>query len=314
MRIAVAGEALIDFTSTGTLAFQGREGGSPLNTAVACARLGQPTAFLTALSNDLFGERLLQHMQRNGVDTRFVVRSGAPSMLAFVEHAALTNRYAFLAEGSADSGWAPDPLPELPASCTALHIGSISLLREPAASRIVALAAASVAHRLVVLDPNVRESLIADMSAYRERFRGWLPHTSLLKLSDEDLAQIAPQGGDEAIAGWLDEGPYAVVVTRGAQGATLYRAGHAPLSVPAPPLDVADTVGAGDTFSAGLSVGLLEQGVERPGELPALSDAQWQRTLVFAAAAAGLNCTRPGADPPTRDELRRFLNERSGLG
>jgi fructokinase len=309
MRIAVAGEALIDFTSTGQLAFQGREGGSPLNTAVACARLGQTTAFFTALSKDLFGERLLQHMQHNGVDTRFVVRSDAPSMLAFVEHTARTNRYAFLAEGSADSGWAPDPLPELPASCAALHIGSISLLREPAASRIVALAAASARRRLVVLDPNVREALIADMGAYRDRFLGWLPHTSLLKLSDEDLAHIAPQDADAAIAGWLDDGPHAVVVTRGAQGATLYRAGHAPLSVAAPRLDVADTVGAGDTFSAGLSVGLLEQGVERRDDLPALSDAQWQHTLVFAAAAAGLNCTRPGADPPTRDELRRFLDE-----
>src|SRR5512140_3699315 len=95
MRIAQLGEALIDFTSTGPLAFQGHPGGSPLNTAVACARLGQPTEFLTQLSTDLFGERLLAYLEENGVDTRYVLRSSAPSTMAFVEHLPGTNRYAF---------------------------------------------------------------------------------------------------------------------------------------------------------------------------------------------------------------------------
>src|SRR5512140_962268 len=127
MRIAQLGEALIDFTSTGPLAFQGHAGGSSLNTAVACARLGQPTGFLGQLSTDLFGEALLRHLQENGVDTRFVLRSDAPSTLAFVEHAAGTNRYAFFRHGAADAGWAPPRPPELPAETTFVHFGSISL-------------------------------------------------------------------------------------------------------------------------------------------------------------------------------------------
>ena len=134
MRIAQLGEALIDFTSTGPLAFQGHLGGSPFNTAVACARLGQPTGFLGQLSTDLFGEALVRHLQENGVDTRFVVRSDAPSTLAFVERTTATNRYAFFRHGAADVGWAPRPLPALPAETAFLHFGSISLLAEPAAT------------------------------------------------------------------------------------------------------------------------------------------------------------------------------------
>ena len=115
MRIALTGEALIDFTASqaGTLAFLGHEGGSPLNTAVACARLGQPTGFLTQLSTDLFGERLMRFLERNGVDTGFIMRSSAPSTLAFVERTPETNRYAFYTRGSADATWSPEPLPRV---------------------------------------------------------------------------------------------------------------------------------------------------------------------------------------------------------
>ncbi len=142
MRIALAGEALIDFTGSG-MTFQGHCGGSPLNSAVACARLGQPTAHITQLSTDLFGEQLLRHMLDNGIDTRFVLRSDDPTTVAFVERGPQTNRYAFYSLGSADSRWAPEPLPRLPESCRFLHFGSISLLQDPAARRITEFVAAT---------------------------------------------------------------------------------------------------------------------------------------------------------------------------
>ena len=310
MRIAIVGEALIDFTSTGAgLRFDGREGGAPANIAIAAARLGVPAGFISQLSNDLFGQRLWAHLQRNGVDLRFVTRSDAPSTLAFVERTPTTNAYAFYTNGTADTQWSPAQLPQLPERCQFLQFGSIALLHEPAASRIIDLVMAERARgRIVLFDPNVRPSLIADLNDYRKRFGEWVRHADLLKLSDEDTSLIAP---DKSAADFADEllarGLRAVVVTRGAQGASLFRRDAARIDVRAPAKPVVDTIGAGDTFAAGLAVALLEQGVQHAGQLAELAPAVWQDVLRFAAMAAALNCTRPGADPPQRAELDQAL-------
>jgi fructokinase len=308
MQIAQLGEALVDFTATGPLAFQGHLGGSPFNTAVACARLGRPTGFLGQLSTDLFGEALLRHLHENGVDTRFVVRSDDPTTLAFVEHAGGTNRYAFFRRGAADAAWAPRPPPELPAETAFVHFGSIALLQEPAASAIEAVVAESAGRRVVVLDPNVRPGLVPDLAAYRERFTRWLRMTDLLKLSDEDVELLAPgQSPAHAADAWLAAGPRAVVITYGASGAILHRAATPPLEVSAPVVAVVDTIGAGDTFTAGLSVALAQREVARAEQLRALPDAAWREVLRFAAAAAALDCTRAGANPPRLAEVSAFL-------
>jgi fructokinase len=309
VRIALAGEALIDFVSHGDLAYQGHVGGSPLNAAVACARLGQPTGYLTQLGTDLLGDRILRHLQENGVDTRFVTRADQPATLAFVERTPTTERYVFYPRGCADSRWAPSPLPTLPPEVSFLHFGSISLLQEPAASAIEQLVEASAGQRVVVLDPNVRASLITEPGAYRARFARWLASTDLLKLSDEDLAFLAPGStAADAAASWLGSGPRVVVVTEGAAGVTLHAAGRPPLRVAAPRVNVSDTIGAGDTFTAGLSVGLLERGVARVADLARLGTEDWRSILTFAAAAAALDCTRQGCDPPRRGEVAAFLD------
>jgi fructokinase len=308
MRIALVGEALIDFTCTHGLAFEGHEGGAPTNSTIAAARLAQPTGFISQLSTDLFGERLMAYLQANGVDTRFVLRSDAPSTLAFVERTATTNRYAFYMRGTADTLWAPAELPALPDSCRYLHFGSIALLNEPAASRITDLVTAQRGQRIVVFDPNVRPSLVTDMAVYRKQVSHWAGLCDLLKFSDEDAAHLAPAMSlADAAAFYLSRGPRAVVITRGGEGATLYRSGRTPIEVVPPPVKVVDTIGAGDTFSAGLSVGLLEQGVEHASQLDALSDEAWNAVLRLAATAAALNCTREGADPPTRDQVRAAM-------
>ncbi len=314
MQVAFVGEALIDFTGSPArpLAFQGHAGGSPLNAAVACARLGVPTAYLTQLSTDLFGEQLLGHLQANGIDTSLVTRSSAPSTLAFVERGDRTNRYAFFTTGSADAAWSPQPVPRLPTTCRALHFGSISLLREPGATAITALVRAHAGRLIVVFDPNVRLGLIDDLPAYRERFDTWRRLATVLKLSDEDVAALAPGGPPvEAAAQWLrqgdEPGPSAAVVTQGGQGATLLRRGRPPMPVPAPAVTVRDTIGAGDTFGAALTVALLEAGVGTDADLQALDDAAWRAALEFAAAAAALNCEREGADPPDRSAVTAAL-------
>ena len=308
MQIAVAGEALIDFLNTGPLAFQGHFGGSPFNTAIAASRLGAATGYLTQLSTDMFGQPLRAYLAENGVDTRFILTSEAPSTLAFVERAAGTNRYVFLAKHSADAGYAPDPLPDLPPETVFLQFGSVSLLNEPAATTITDLVAKHHGRCIIGFDPNVRPSLIPDMEAYRRRAEGWLRQTHLLKISDEDVALLAPGVSFEACAArWFGLGVRAAVVTRGGAGASLFRPGAPRLDVTPPKVQVADTVGAGDTFTAGLLNGLLDAGVRRVADLEGLGDAAWNRVLAFAATAAALNCTRTGCNPPRRTEVTDFL-------
>ncbi|MCY1510983.1 2-dehydro-3-deoxygluconokinase [compost metagenome] len=249
-------------------------------------------------------------LERNGVDTRLILRSDAPSTLAFVERTPQTNRYAFYTRGSADATWAPEPLPQLPAECRFLHFGSISLLQEPASSRIADLVAAQTGRCVIVFDPNVRPSLIPDMAAYRARVTGWFAMADLVKLSDEDAQLLAPGRPIDALAAeCLTAGARAVVVTRGGAGATLWRTGSAPLTVAAPRVEVVDTIGAGDTFTAGLSVALLAQGVEHPAQLAELGDDHWRAVMRFAATAAALNCTREGADPPTLEAVHTALSQ-----
>ena len=300
MRIALVGEALIDFTGSGGMAFKGHCGGSPLNAAVACARLGAATGYITQISNDLFGDQLLQHMHLNGIDTCFIQRGDGPSTVAFVERGPQTNRYAFYSRGSADSAWSPKQLPQLPTDCHFLHFGSISLLQDPAATRISEFIAANVGQRVIIFDPNVRLSLIADLPAYRQRFQRWLSCADLMKLSDEDADALAPgTPHDIAAKAWLQTGPRAIVITRGADGAVLYRKDHEPVHISAPKVDVADTIGAGDTFTAGVSVALMSHGIANAEQLDRLTDVAWCQVLKFAATAAALNCTREGANPPT---------------
>lgn len=308
MRVALAGEALIDFASVGEMRFQGYCGGSPLNTAVAVARLGQPTGYITQLSTDLFGVRLRRHLEDNRVDTRFVLSHPAPSTLAFVEHDGETNRYQFLAKDTADALYAPQSLPELPEETAFLHFGSVSLLVEPAATAITRLVEQHRRRVIIVFDPNVRPTLIADAAAYRARCRGWILASHLIKLSEEDAAYIAGNADiDSAIAGWLDTGPIAVLLSRGPGGVRLYRRGSAPFDMPAFRVEVADTIGAGDTLTAAAVVALLERGVSSTGQLALMDDAAWREVLRFATTAAAINCTRLGADPPTRDEVARYL-------
>jgi fructokinase len=260
------------------------------------------------VSTDMFGDFLLDVMIENGIDPRFVVRTSANSTVGFVQHTPTSNRYVFLRKGGADAGWSPTPLPTLPAETQVIHFGSISLLQEPAASAYLALLESNAGRRLIVLDPNVRTSLIADLEAYRGSFRRWLSSTDLLKLSDEDVESLAPGvPPGEAADRWLKAGPRAVIITYGASGAILHRAGKPPLPVSAPAVAVVDTVGAGDTFSAGLSVALLERGVRRGADLAELPDERWLETLRFAAAAAALNCTRAACSPPRLAEVLAFL-------
>jgi fructokinase len=299
--IVVAGEALIDLVPQGRGALAGLQpalGGGPFNTAVALGRLGSPTAFASRASHDAFGEALLDGLRRAGVDVSAVQRGPEPTTLAVATvDSGGSAAYSFYVEGTADRLFTtPAALPE---GTRAVSFGTCSLALEPGASAYEELMRSAAGQGLfTALDPNIRAGLIPDADAYRERFRGWLPSVTLLKLSEEDAQWL---GGTPRE--WLGAGPSAVVVTRGGDGLTVYTADGAEHRVPGEKVDVVDTIGAGDTVNAALLHGLSTLDALSARALAGLGPDTWRRLLGFAARAAAVTCSRAGAEPPYAAEL-----------
>ncbi|MEU5578079.1 carbohydrate kinase [Streptomyces huasconensis] len=306
--IVVAGEALIDLvpqetaggTAAGLPVLAPRLGGGPYNTAVALGRLGSPVAFCSRVSRDAFGEALLGGLRAAGVDISYVERGPEPTTLAVASIGADGSAgYSFYVEGTADRLFsAPEHLPE---GVRAMSFGTCSLVLEPGASAYEDLLRRAAARGVfTALDPNVRAMLIPDADAYRARFKSWLPSVSLLKLSREDADWL---GGTPRE--WLAAGPSAVVVTHGGDGLTLYTGDGTELRVPGEPVDVVDTIGAGDTVNAALLHGLAARDALSAEALAALDEDGWTAVLRFAARAAAITCSRAGAEPPYAVELGR---------
>lgn len=310
------GEILIDFLPLErggeVTGFSMHPGGGPFNVAVGLARLGQPTAFVGKVGADYFGRRLRQAVRAEGVDDRWLLDAPAPTTLAFVAVEDGEPVFTFYGDGAADTLLAPDDLPpELFESAAILHFGGISLLRGSTPAAALAAAEGLRGRALVSLDPNVRPRLIADAAAYRATLARAVAACDVLKLSAADVAWLAP-GADAAAyaAAQLEAGPGLVALTRGGAGVSALRLRDGRLErvdAPAFPVDLADTVGAGDAFTAGLLAALAAAGVTGRAALEAMPAEQLRAALRQGAAAAALNCARPGADPPRAAELAAFL-------
>lgn len=306
--IVVCGEALMDVfangdTATG-MALDARVGGSPFNVAVGLARLGRPVSFVGTLSRDFLGQRLLRSLANEGVVIDAVSRVDAPTTLSLVGmDAAGVPSYAFYGSDGADRQLTLDTLGRLPMAMAALHIGSFATVVEPVATTLRAMVERCQGQTPVSYDPNVRLNVEPDVARWRAMLQWMLPRTQLLKISEEDLSLLMPgcdpqQFLDEALA----QGVGAAVVTRGAAGA-LARTASATVSVSAVSVQMVDTVGAGDTFQAGLLTWLAENQCLRIEELAALDMRRLTAAVEFAVRAAAITCTRRGADMPRRAEL-----------
>ena len=176
---------------------------------------------------------------------------------------------------------------------------------EPCAETYAALLAREGATRAVMMDPNIRPGFITDAARYGDRLARMLAMTDIVKVSDEDLAWLYPDAGDlpERLVKLRNTGPAVVVLTKGAEGATATLADGTEVHVAAPAVTVADTVGAGDTFNAGLMASLSAQGVLGKAGLRALTPAQMQAALDLAARTAAVTVSRAGANPPWAAEL-----------
>jgi fructokinase len=306
--ILSCGEALIDMlprdTVAGEPAFAPYAGGAVFNTAIALGRLGAPSGFFTGLSTDLFGQILDQTLAASDVDTALCARSARPTTLAFVRLVNGQATYAFYDENTAGRLLSVEDLPDLPARIDTLFFGGISLVNDPAATAYETLQArANAAGRVTMIDPNVRPGFIQDAEAYRARIDRMITAADIAKLSDEDLHWLYGDGHPDDLArAILAKGPRVVFITEGAKGARAVTATQDRF-IAAPKVTVADSVGAGDTFNAGVLAALhLHRSLTKAG-VAALPDSTLDAALTLGTRAAAITVSRPGANPPWSREL-----------
>ena len=305
--ILCCGEALIDMlpreTMLGENGFAPYAGGAVFNTAIALGRLEQPTAFFTGLSDDMMGDILRDTLRRSKVDFSYCATLSRPTTIAFVKLVDGHASYAFYDENTAGRMITEADLPALGEDCEALHFGAISLIPEPCGSTYEALLVREHAKRVISLDPNIRPGFIKDKASHMARIRRMAAMSDIVKFSDEDLAWFGLEGDEETLARhWLHHGAKLVVVTRGAQGAAGYTANHK-VTVPSEKVTVVDTVGAGDTFDAGVLASLKKQNLLTKDQVANLSQDQIANALALGAKAAAVTVSRAGANPPFASEI-----------
>jgi len=316
--ILCCGEALIDmvpFHASEGDAFRPLPGGSPYNSAVAVGRLGVPVTFLGCLSQDFFGDMLVNRLRDNSVRTNLIVRSEAHSTLAFVKlEQGKEPQYVLYTEGTAVRYFSPADLPAtLPVEVQCILFGSISMTMEPIASTIETMilreAKRTDSHAPIIsFDPNIRPIMITDRVSYGRRMEVWMAHSTIVKISGADMEFVFPDlRRDEALQRILSLGPRLVITTLGNDGAmaigkrddgSLFTA-----TAPVVEVTVADTIGAGDTFHAAFLSWLELHGKMSRSALSALTETDLHDALFFANKAASLVCSRHGAEPPTMAEI-----------
>ncbi|RKR86514.1 fructokinase [Micromonospora pisi] len=326
MPVTVIGEAVVDLVPEPDGRYAAHPGGSPLNVAVGLARLDVPTRLLARFSTTALGRRLREHAAANGVDLRYAVDAAEPATLAVVS---LTGDgsagYDFYVEGTADWAWQPSELATALARRGIVHAGSLAVFLPPGADHVGAALSAAREHGMIVsLDPNVRPGLLGAPAEARARVDHLVCRTHVVKASEEDVGWLYPgHSVEQVLDHWHDLGATLGVVTLGPHGAVA-RSGNQLLRQAAPALEVVDTIGAGDAFTAGLLAVLsraswrsapspgADLDAELSGANPSWSEEEIVAALRYAVEVAGATCARPGADPPRWQELPGHTTDSAG--
>jgi len=299
----------MDLVPAGPELFEAAPGGSPANVAVSVARLGAPVRMLARLGDDPFGRRLRAHLADNGVDLSLVVAAREPSSLAIVSLGADgVAEYDFRVDGTADWQWTDDELADvLRGEVLAVHSGSLALTMPPGAAALRRLMRRAQSQATVSYDPNVRPLLMGSPDDVRRSVEQLLPHVDVVKASADDVAWLLPgRAVEDVVADWLAAGPSLVAVTLGPDGVVAAGRKAAMVRRPGQPVDVVDTVGAGDSFTGAILAGLHRRGLLGAGRRDALAAIGVQplgELLDEAVRVSAWTCTRRGADPPTAAEL-----------
>jgi fructokinase len=299
----VVGEALVDLVGQrGSRTMVAHPGGSPANVALGLARLGDPVTLMTRLGRDAFGEMISTHLQDSGVRVDAGPDDDARTSLAVASLAAGIATYDFRIE------WDIGDLAPLPVETRCVHTGSLATALAPGRTSVEDLITRERQRGRVTIsyDPNVRPALLGSPERARPDIERLVSLSDVVKVSDEDLQWLYPDRLDEEVArDWLGRGPVLVVVTRGGKGVYAVTA-DLEVRRPATPVDLVDTVGAGDSFTSGLLDGLRRAdliGGMRRDALAAVDESTLVSVLDDASLVAAITCSRPGANPPTRAEV-----------
>ena len=300
--IVVGGEALVDLVVRDGDEVAAHLGGGPFNCARTLGRLEQPVAYLGRLSSDRFGLRLRAQLEEDGVRLDAVVATDDPTTLALAEvDAQGTAAYRFYVAGTSAAGLTPEAALEvLPERVEMLHAGTLGLVFEPTAQALEAVIERVAGGALVMLDLNCRPSAIEDPDGYRARLERLTARCDVVKASDADLDYLDPGRPDvEAARALLGRGPAVVLLTRGERGACVVTA-EGDTDVAAPPVEVVDTIGAGDAFGGGFLAWWRRAGL---GVTDLTQGEDVVEATRFACLVAARTCERPGASPPRLAEL-----------
>jgi fructokinase len=299
----VVGEALVDLVGQrGSRTLVAHPGGSPANVALGLARLGDQVTLMTRLGRDALGEMISAHLRSSGVRVEAGPAEGTSTSLAIATLAAGIATYDFRIE------WDIGDLQPLPIETRCLHTGSLATALAPGRTQVEDLMGREHQRGRVTIsyDPNVRPALLGSPERALPGIEQLVALCDVVKVSDEDLEWLYPDRQDEDVAReWLGMGPALVVVTRGGRG-VYATTGVLELHRPAIPIDLVDTVGAGDSFTSGLLDGLRRAdliGGSRRDALAAIDESTLVSVVDAAALVAAITCSRPGADPPTRTEV-----------
>ena len=300
MTIWVCGEVLIDLIPGADGVRVGHVGGGPANTAKALARLGHDVQFIAGISTDVDGVAARKELLEDEVKLDLALTSDKPTCLAIVSLASNGSAsYEFKIAGTAtfdfSLDWLPDPARYKP---NVLHIGTLATVIAPGADVLYDWALRVAEFAPIVFDPNIRPAVLADRDLYEAAVEKWAAISSVIKVSDDDLAWLYPgQNYADVAARWIHDGAALVVVTRGAEGIIGFTS-EGSVEVEGAKVTVADTVGAGDTVGAIIVEAMIEKGIL------ALTGEVLKATLHRAALAAGITCSRKGAQPPYKHELK----------
>jgi fructokinase len=300
MSIWVCGEVLIDLIPGVDGVRVAHVGGGPANTAKALARLGHDVQFIDGISSDEYGQMSRKELLDDEVMLDLALNSDKPTCTAEVTLAADGGAsYVFTIDNTAtfdfSDSWLPDPSRYKP---QVLHIGTLVTIIEPASSVLYDWAIKVAEFAPIVFDPNIRPSVVGDRGRYTAAVEKWAAISSVIKLSDDDVKWLYPDETFESVAQrWISQGSSVVVITRGSYGLVGFTAVGS-VEVPGVKIEVADTVGAGDTVGAILVEATTEKGLEN------LTGEVLKATLHRAAVAAGITCSRKGAQPPYKHELK----------
>ena len=275
-------------------------GGGPANTAKALARLGQDVQFIDGISTDEYGVAARKELLDDEVKLDLALTSDKPTCLAIVSLDANGGAsYEFKIDGTAtfdfDLKWLPDPSRYKP---QVLHIGTLVTVIQPGADVLYDWAMQVAEFAPIVFDPNIRPSVMGDHDLYEAAVEKWAALSSVIKVSDDDMAWLYPgQKFEDVAKRWINDGAALVVVTRGSQGIIGITVDGS-VEVDGAKITVADTVGAGDTVGAIIVEAMIEKGIL------ALTGDVLKAVLHRAAVAAGITCSRKGAQPPYKHELK----------